>query len=149
MIDLYKYISEGLLKGQDNTMQAGDEFDKIEKAKYKSICKELKKFLKICESSKNFKKWPVYTQWDYISAGPKRLYNLILYVCPSASQMRLSIENKNNSWIATFSFKDFTNTYLTSVIPCDSDDIDSTLKFLRNTMNTPEKFKSQLIKYKQ
>ena len=72
-----------------------------------------------------------------------------MYVCPSASQMRLSIEHKDNSWIATFSFKDFTNTYLTSVIPCDSDDIDSTLKFLRNTMNTPENFKSQLIKYKQ
>ena len=149
MKSLKNILLEGLLAGQDNTMQAGDEFDKIEKAKYKLICKELKKFLKICESSKNFIKCPVYTQWDYISAGPKRLYNLILYVCPSASQMRLCIVHKDNSWIATFSFKDFTNTYLTSVIPCDSNDIDSTLKFLRNTMNTPENFKSQLIKYKQ
>ena len=39
-----KNVLEGLLIGQDNTMQAGDEFDKIEKAKYKLICKELKSF---------------------------------------------------------------------------------------------------------
>ena len=59
----FTQLEEGLLAGQEETLKAGDEFDKIEKAKYKLICKELKKFLKICESSKNFKKWPSCSLW--------------------------------------------------------------------------------------